>query len=52
MIVFTFRKGLELNANQIRALTEIKTTRAAGKTICSLINFYYAKKMNIDVRES
>ena len=52
MIVFTFRKGLELNANQIRALTEIKTTRAAGKTICSLVNFYYAKKMNIDVRES
>jgi hypothetical protein len=44
MVVFTITTSLELNANQIRALTEIKITRTAGKVICKLVAYYIAKK--------
>jgi Ion channel len=46
MVVFTMKTGLELNANQVRALIEIKETRAAGKVICRLVEYYIAKKHN------
>jgi hypothetical protein len=44
LIVFTMKKSLELNANQARALTEIKITRTAGKVICALARYALEKK--------
>lgn len=44
IMVFTMQSALELNANQVRALSTIKVTRAAGKVICSFFGFIQARK--------
>lgn len=47
MLVFTMRKALELNANQVRALALIKQTRTAGKVICAFMAYCLAKKRRL-----
>ena len=44
MVVFTLNNQLDLDLNQSKALCDIKETRAAGKVICKLVEYYLAKK--------
>jgi hypothetical protein len=47
IMVFTMQKALELNANQVRALTTIKLTRAAGKVICGFLSYILSRKKGL-----
>lgn len=47
MLVFSMRKALELNANQVRALALIKQTRTAGKVICAFMCYCLARKRRL-----